>query len=351
MRRAVVLGIVGVLGVSGCTNPSATDGAEVELEQGITVLHAELGRLSLAYRAGDDVIFMEAARGQATPDVYQDVSTMPQFEIDVRFVDDRGYAFYTRRGGDLWVDRGWAEELERQVRASAPDGSNERQWQMASEASPLIEAAIVEHLGPDATQVAPEVEAITEFGSVAAEAYAARVERTLDSPSVPQVFGDDGEVAYGTNDPEDPYWWQFSGNYVWEMDVHRNNIAGDGWHSSTAVWGRSGTSWYYFHSSCNHGSCANTISYNCTLRDSVVNNTAWVYETCIGPYSWTSNNDGHNCHDDTRVQLRNMALGQRGHGTARWCSNSDHRTDISHWPGDQGGSPSCNSDRDRGYGY
>lgn len=279
----------------------------------------------------------------------------------------------------MWIEREWAEALERQVRAPAPDWSNERQWQMSSDAAQLIPAAL-ERLGSESAHLGPEMRAILEFGLAARDAYAQRVEQTLTTPTIPQVFGEDGEVAFGTNGPEDPYWYTFSGNYVWEMDVHRSNIAGDGYHSATSVWGRSGTQWYYFHSSCNHGGCAytvftdqtgqicgspgcqyvqQTVPFHCTLGTSAVNNVSWVFETCIGPYSWTSNEvcengtcrSGHNCHDDTRVQLRNMALGQRGHGTARWCSNNDHRTDISHWPGDQGGSPSCNSDSNRGYGY
>ena len=350
MRRAAILGILTSVGLTGCMTGEPAD-TEAGLAQGITVLRAEVGRLSLAYRDGNDVIYMEAARGAEVNEVYRGVPDMPDFEIDVRFVDDRGYAFHTRRGGDAWIERDWAEALERQVRAPAPEGSNERQWQMSGDAAGLISGAVEQHLGPDAALLAPEVRALLDFATMAREAYAARVDRTMTNPSIPQVFGDDGDVAFGTNGPEDPYWWQFSGNYVWEMDVHRSNIAGDGYHSAVAVWGRSGTQWYYFHSSCNHGGCANTISFNCTLATSAVNNLTWVFETCIGPYSWTSNDNGHNCHDDTRVQLRNMALGQRGYGTARWCSNGDHRTDISHWPGDQGGSPSCNSDSNRGYGY
>lgn len=346
MRRAAVLSIL-VASVSGCANEGSTEG----LAQGLTVLEAEPGSLSLAYRDADDVIFMQALRGQRTPDIYQGVEGMPEFEVDARFVDDEGRAFHTRRGGDLWIEPQWAEELREQAEGIAPNDSNERQWNMAGDVAPLLRAAIEEQLGPDAvTTFAPEIDALLEFAEPAAAAYATRRQRTLDVPTVPTVFGPDGDVTYGTDGPEDPYWWEFSGNYVWEMDVHRSNIVADGWHSATAVWGRSGTTWYYFHSSCNHGGCATSITFNCTLATSAVNNTTWIYPTCLTGYSWTSN-DGHNCHDDTRDQLRAMALGQPGDGYVRWCDNDDHASDISHWPGDQGGSPSCNSNTTRGYGY
>ena len=84
-----------------------------------------------------------------------------------------------------------------------------------------------------------------------------------------------------------------------------------------------------------------------------ISGTAYTYygSNCSTGYDWNSS-DGHNCHDDTRVQQAAFAQNRYNSGWDQWCNNSDHRTDISAWPGDESGNPNCSAtDNVKGYAY
>lgn len=95
---AKCLGVVAffLVGCALSDEPAGSNGpaASGQLEQGLTVLKASDGHLSLAYRQGDVVVFMEALRGRPTPDNYQADPLSPRYEIDAQFMDAGGFIFH-----------------------------------------------------------------------------------------------------------------------------------------------------------------------------------------------------------------------------------------------------------------
>jgi hypothetical protein len=81
---------------------------------------------------------------------------------------------------------------------------------------------------------------------------------------------------------------------------------------------------------------------------------AWTLQNCATGYDWDSD-DGHNCHDDTRLQMNNFVYGSYNDGYQGWCNDGDSDTDLScdilFVELDQDGSPDCNGSTNRGYNH
>jgi len=364
MRRfALITTIAALLG--GCTADTTTEGVD-GLPQGLTVLNAEVGSLSMAYRSADVVIYMESLRGRPTAEPYQNDPESPDFEVDARFTDDQGYVFYSQQGGDGWVDAAWPEALERQIYDQPEADSNEILFRIAEDSAATMYADIEEQLGPDlAAQLAPEIRALHEFAVHAVEVY----EDTFDTfneiradEGMPQVelAGPEADVAYGSSDggPDDSPWRARSGRYY--IAIHDKSIYEFGRHSSTSLRRMINGSWSHVHNACNHGSCGTQISQKCNYKSwsqSSNHIPSWTLRTCTTGYNAWSDSGGHNCHDDTRRQTSQFIRGGSawGNGSSRWCNGRDDDTDISvniwGFELDQSGSPSCSSSCRRGHGF
>ena len=345
MRRVSFIAItVLALGLTGCAMPGDSD-----LAQGLTVLDAEDTSLAAAYRHGDAVIFLEVARGHATPDVYQQHPGSPLFEVDARFVSDDGQVFYSQRGGDTWIDSAWGEDLEQQNQL-APAGPNEELFDMAAAAVAVLDIEVANQLGSDhATGLATELDAIRAIGAAAPATYAIQRKRVLEQQ----------EIAYGGPGGEDS-WASQSGGYF-AMEVHSDTIDwtfGLGWHSATRLF-KWNDGWVSVHDACNHGDCASTMPSRSVVQwydvidpadGDYEKNSGWTLQTCLTDYDAFSN-DGHNCHDDTRVQMTNLVYGAVNNGYQLWCNDGDGAADISAPPGDLGDYPRADGTSDYGFHY
>jgi hypothetical protein len=358
------------LAATGCaTAPEATS-----LPQGLTVLEAEAGTLSLAYREADVTIFMEARRGHETPEPYASAPDMPDFEIDTIFTDEAGYAFYTRMGGDGWVEPSWETRLAGQGQIAPPVGDNSVLFRLAGEAADVMHEAIEDQLGRDgAAAFEPEVEALFDFASHAPGIYTEELEvlnahnAELGNPAVqiPDLTG--GDVAYGTPGPCGNCGYTDTTDAYYYIRVGKADLwysAGLGEHSATSLY-RWTTSWLRVHDATNHGSAGSTMGQKCLFQyyDTTVASDWFtnIYQGyCAGNYEWDSDGStgGHNCHDDTRTQLYNFYYGSSEgvNGTmSRWCNGGDDDTDISVWVFgvelDQNGSPDCSTNCERGVGF
>jgi len=368
MQRATILSIlVASLGLAGCMS-TPEEGAVDGLAQGLTVLDAEVGTLSLAYRSGDVVIYMESLRGENMPEVYQ-TEEAPRFQMDALFTDADGYVFYSQQGGDNWLDWSWGDTLNRQVFEHSDAGSNEVLFRLSTEAAATLREDIEREVGPEmAALLEPEIRTIDDFASRAAGIYEqefihyseARQERSL--PEL-QLEGADADVAYGTNGPEDSQWTGGSGYYY--IDIRTMGIYADiGDHSATSQYRWMNSAWQHVHSNCNHGDCALTMARKCLHQYYETNDSdeylpSYTAATCSTGYNAWSDSGGHNCHDDTRVQTRSFING----GTSplnssrnnMWCNGDDDDTDISvdiwGFELDQEGSPDCSSSGHRGYNF
>jgi hypothetical protein len=345
MRRVTLMAIVVVgLGLTGCAMPE-----DAELAQGLTVLDAEDTSLAAAFRQGDAVVFLEVVRGHATPDVYQQHEGSPRFEVDARFVADDGHVFYSQRGGDSWVDSAWAADLAEQ--AFAPTGSNEALFDMAAAAVAVLDIEVENQLGSDHAMVlAAELDAVRSIGAAAPATYAIHKQRVLKHQQ---------EIAYGGPGGEDD-WASQSGGYF-AMEVHADTIDwtfGLGWHSATRLF-KWNDGWVSVHDACNHGDCASQMPSRSVVQyDDVIDpadgdynkNNSWTLQTCLTDYDAFSN-DGHNCHDDTRLQMANVVYGADNNGYQLWCDDDDGPADISAPPGDLGDYPTADGSSDYGYHY
>lgn len=335
------------------TSTSETPASASELPQGLTVLPSlREDTISLAYKKGDHAIFIQAVRGKPTPPPYQITEGAPKFEIDARFVADNGRVFYSRQGGDGWIDPNWQDDFARQqTMLKTTRVSNEALFAMAEEAVLEFDKVLPAQLGPRVAQLAPELTAIREFGLGAKVRFSEQKARFLDH--MKEIGKTVTEVPYGTNGPEDADWTisNASYNYIAVHDQAITATLGIGRHSATRIYGWTG-SWQVVHDFCNHGSCASGMSQKCLLQyyEATTDFKAWVANTCKTGYDAFSN-DGHNCHDDSRVQMSNFVYGKTNNGYQAWCADGDGDSDISSWPGDESGSPECNPTKNKGYNY
>jgi hypothetical protein len=83
---------------------------------------------------------------------------------------------------------------------------------------------------------------------------------------------------------------------------------------------------------------------------------AWTSNNCNTGYSLWSDDGGHNCHDDSRLQMANLVFGhdrQQDPGWQYWCEGTDDDTDISvdilFVELDQSGYPNTTNNQNRGY--
>jgi hypothetical protein len=360
VRNTALLLLAANVALGGCIGGTPDAGRTSDaLAEGLTVLEAREGALSLAYRRADHVIYLEAVRGHETPEMYREDPGAPLYEIDVRFTSDQGDAFYTRRGGDEWIEPSWVEDLDRQAERGPTGASNRVMFELAGEAAGVLREAIAEQLDADrAAGVEHEMVAILGFAQEAPEQYLENLDRLVEhraSESLPPPVLEDrnGDVAFGSDlggpDSENV---SFGAGYYY-IAVHDASTAVIARHSATQLMLWSNSAWLQIHNSCNHGRCANEMGRKCLLQyyEAVADHQPSLTLTqCRTGYDAFSN-DGHNCHDDTRNQMHNFVYASLNNGYERWCNDGDSSADFSSWPGDQSGSPECNSRRDPGYNH
>lgn len=371
MRRFQSISVLVALAVGfGCAAPVD----DTELAEGLTVLSQTDTTISLAYREADSVVFMEAARGEQVPEPYDRDPESPLYEIDARFLGDGGFIFYLRQGGHGWVEPAWGEAMDRQLADRTPVvGSNEELFRLATEASLTMREDIVDQIGDEAAaELAPEIDAIHAYASRAHKEFLQHgemrqrsyEEQGLDGLPTVEFPTDGGEVAYGTPGPDDPYYSCAAAAY-YSLTMHADSLDGvpgyaGGYHSATARhWSNGAPSCgnvYSVHETCNHGRCATTMAQRGASGEKpFAANTLNAFH-CQGSYEWDSDGGsyGHNCHDDTRIQMHNFAYESTAQGTFRWCDGGDNDHDISvdilFVELDQEGYPRYDSSTNRGYG-
>lgn len=329
------------------------------LADGLTILDVSETKISLAFKDSGQVIFMEALRGNKTPDMYQQDPEAPVWEVDARFKAENGRLFYTARGGDQWVDSSWTRDLIEDEEKYTSRESNELLFILSGKAVASLDEHIKTELGEEmAKTIEPLLRPIKNFGERAHERYLeqrVRLHKHLVDLGLmaddPLLTSENGEILYGSGGTGCDDWVNLTSNYYY-MAVHDKSTAVIARHSATRLYEWQGY-WNKIHDNCNHGTCANDMGQKCLLQyhEAIVDyKPAWELQSCGTDYDAFSN-DGHNCHDDTRVQLANFVYGNghnRGPGSNFWCDDDDD-SDISSWPGDQSGSPECSSSTDDGY--
>jgi len=362
-RFTLLACLVSSLTLFSCQEASAPDPGDTDdgviREEGLTILEFQPeSDFKAMFVRGDDVILLEAVRGQPTPEQYRSDPASPQHEVDARITDHLGRILYLRRGGDHFVDPAWQDDLEWQENLPAFDGSNVALFEMAAEASGLLEDTIAGRFGAaSVARILPELRSIQDFG-VTARLAVAESERMLAahvgqhgflagaaaSDALPLAGG--GGSSSGSEDGAK----SLAAAWYWIAVYDKSCCMGLGRHSATRIQRVDGGASFAIFDFCNHGECPSDSAMSHKCRLTMTNKPAWTARTCTTDYSAFSNN-GHNCHDDTRVQLASFVYGAPNTGKQYWCSDGDSGTDISNGTGDQSGSPECNNSMNKGYNH
>ncbi|MDQ3034511.1 MAG: hypothetical protein M3Y87_19030 [Myxococcota bacterium] len=349
MRHSLILmgALTGALALTGCAVETAASADPAALAEGVTVLEAGEGSLSIAFRQGDDVFFAEVLRGR--PAAYPDEPDMPAFEIDARFTGDDGAAFYSRQGGDDLIDPSWGEALQAQSDEPASRESNEHLFMLAGASADLLREGIIAQLGEErAAELTPEIDVLVQSATDLPRAYRegrdSRLQHLRDFEGL-QIDAETGDVAYGTSGGEDEASRAFGGNY-YNVAVHKKCIflcAGD--HSATRINEWLGY-WAHAHDFCNHGECASGMGRDGQLQYTEPVGSdyrpTWTAQTCGTGYDWDSGSSGHNCHDDSRMQMNNFVYNRTLSRSGYWCADSS----TNKWK-----APDANGDDDGGYNH
>lgn len=336
--RSFSLGVFLLGACQGSTRSEPT-----ELAQGATILEASDTSIAAAFRKDNVVIFMEAVRGGPTANMFQGDPLSPQFEIDVRLVADNGRIFYTRRGGDAFIDPTWAEELEAQNDLPPSRESNRLLFELADEAAVVLS---------ETQHSAPELDAIVAIGRQAPGTFdmmvEARIERGLAMT----------DVEYGkSTGPEAPDVDLPAGYYY--LGLHADDLEGSpaGYHSATRLYRWDGY-WAVANDFCNHGRCPyeNGMPQVGWVQAGDGYKPSFRVNSCNTPYGLYSDDGGHNCHDDSRLQMASVMFGnghQKDPGGSYWCNGQDDSSDISvniwGWEVDNSGYPEATTNAKKGY--
>ncbi|MGE0400607.1 MAG: hypothetical protein AB7T06_28110 [Kofleriaceae bacterium] len=323
-----------------------------ELAQGTTILESSDTSLAAAFRKDDVVIYMEALRGGPTAPMFQGDPLSPQFEIDIRFVADNGRIFYTRRGGDGFIDSTWADDLEAQNALPLSRESNRLLFDMANEAADELAEGSTRLLGERAKVLAPELDAIVAIGRQAPGTFDMMVDERIKAGLAMN------EIPYGkSNGPEAPDVDVGEGYYA--MSLHADDLEGSPWgyHSATRLYRWEGY-WATATDFCNHGRCPyeNGMPSVGWVQAGDGYKPAFRVNSCNTGYGLYSDDGGHNCHDDSRLQMASVMYGngrQSDPGYSYWCNGKDDDSDISvniwGWELDNSGYPQATTNSKKGY--
>lgn len=351
MRTSFLFALMmAALVLPACQESPGTPPAQVEAlpVQGLSLLDLQPGfSFTASFARGQDVIYIQAVRGVPTPEEYRNDPTYPAYEIDVRVTDRDGRLLYIRKGGDDFIDPTWEDDLivQDELPALTP---NAHLFELLAEASDALEAEFARTAGREqAAGFIHEIRAVQSFGKNIREELPrmdSLVMQQVEARGFIPLFAGGG----GTDGPEDGAKSLNAGFYY--LEVHDKSCClGLGRHSATRLKKANFAGSYSYFDFCNHGTCAGDMGTRCGLP--LTQKPNWTAYTCRTEYKAQSNSPGHNCHDDTRVQMAAFVWGASNDGYQLWCNDGDSSVDISDGIGDQSGAPDCNEGTSKGYNH
>lgn len=275
------------------------------LPTGFIELVPTTGGVAGIYEEGGVRIRFEARRGPETPRVLRlsDPET-PLFEVDVRFLDERGGTLLLQVGGHAPVDPTWSTSFEA-TRESGGEADERIRSRFA------VAAAVVEKLRwvRFRAGLAPEYHALLGMGPLIESARA--IDSALD-PALPR-----SSCTYRNkiqiHDKSCCLWLGRHGATI------AKNISPSG--VTTQAW-----------ATCNHGTCAQNMALKCQGTSPAdrceLSSTAPM---CSTPYNAFSFSGTHNSNDDTDIQYESVRYAYTPDpqlGTCRDSSRNDQPTNC-----------------------
>jgi hypothetical protein len=252
---------------------------------------------------GGRVIYIETRVGPLKPEAYRlEAPDEPQHEIDVRYVDELGNTFLAQRGGDAFIDPSWTSDFAKHQPVSK--AAREADFEMAVEAAGAIEAMKLP------ASLSEHVFSAAHEGRMVPSAFPHLAQRAAEIAQKPH------DDATYTN-----YYWQ-------EADVYNKCVAlCAGLHHAVYGWNynnQTGT-WDQGYNTCNHGTCAGSMSYVCYTNSGWVTyplsnyfsgefsqSTGSVTGACSTGYNWWTGSGTHNSNDDAWYEMWQIYNAQTG---------------------------------------
>ena len=273
------------------------------------------------------MISFETRRGIPTPQELREADpSIPPYEIDVRFLDDTGFAFLTIYGGHGAIDPSWMNGAE-----VSTGMSDERTLNNYATARAIITAIKGSGFAKESNSVmdsttswAPERDILLNVAGPALEDLS--VIRIVDvgTPEIERPLPNRARMKVNTNAVS-------SDIYKWQVEVHRKTASfsfGLGDHSATVSRSISsqGVTQQTIITS-NHGTAANLMNTSCTWTSTATrpkslpaigSTTDGSYYYCRTAYGFTSGK--HVCNDDTYIQAQTIRYKM---GPASWVTCGD----------------------------
>jgi hypothetical protein len=269
-----------------------------ELREGITSLLTVPNGIYGSYEFDGKIVYFETRRGSRTPKHLRDGDpATPNYEIDVRFMNQDGEPFLIQLGGNAPLDKRWTDAASKLKVDAEAKSDFELAFKTVESLKKLKfdQKFVAEHKALlnlasvlESAQVVENIEGVTS--------------QSLRAPSL---------LAVNT--------------YRHKVEIHHKSCClGFGRHSATIgkyISAKGVTTTAVI--TCNHGTCANQMALKCSWTSaSPGNRTTQVKNniTCSTPYNTTSVFN-HNSNDDTDLQYRAVRYNIRPSTTGGTCNN------------------------------
>ena len=301
----IALGTMTLPAVSNASSDQSSAGFSTVLAlgqeplEGLTSLFTVLNGIYGSYELDGKIVYFETRRGPRTPKSLRDGDpATPQFEIDVRFMNQNGEPFLIQIGGDAPFDHTWTE------------ATAEFKADTQAKTEFVLAAKMIETLRKLKfnRQFVHEQQALLDLAPIVDSAQF--IEKIEGAPN--QALNAPSLLAANT--------------YQHRVEIHDKKCCfGLGRHSATiGMYISSGGVTTTAVITCNHGTCANQMALKCSWTSAIPGNrTNHVNNdvTCSTPYNPTSV-FGHNSNDDTHKQYTAVRYNFYPSTTNGKCNNS-----------------------------
>ncbi len=269
------------------------------LREGFPALYEVPNGINGSFGLGGKTIYFETRRGPRTPKYLRGGDpTTPDYEIDVRFMDQDGRPFLTQIGGDALLDSTWVEPVPK----PKVDEEINTDFELADKAIGALKKLKFKQ------KFVHERRALLNLAQIMESAQV--IEKIEGAPSQP-LSSQTLAVA---------------NTYRHKVEIHHKSCClGLGRHSGTIGKYISNTGVVTTAViTCNHGTCADQMALKCSWYSAYPGNRTTKLNndiTCSTPYNATSV-FGHNSNDDTDLQYRAVRTNSRPSTSGGICNDS-----------------------------
>ncbi len=264
------------------------------LPEGYLELSTVSGGVTATYEYNSSRIMIETRRGPKTPaELRLSDPDAPQFEIDIRLVDEQGFPFFTQYGGHGPIEPTWKHDYNQSKDPLLKALANPSD-QQARSAFRAAEHALV---GLSQTRLnkdlAPEYRALLNvLPTVRSMMVVERIEQISAQQS------DGAEVA----SPAVTCTYK-NKIAIYSQPCCANSVTG-AYHSGTiaqniSTSGQTTQAW----SACNHGTCPSKMPLKCSWTSTASRCALSALPVCTSNYSILGSCNTHVCNDDSKMQF------------------------------------------------